>query len=92
MNPEKDEYFEVVLYEPTNGAKIGNINRVLITISNDDGRYLYVAYSNRNKGPIFMLSNMALCRFQLGYAQINGDDRSEFRRAQSAHGNVGRTI
>ena len=37
MNPEKDEYFEVVLYESTNGAKIGNINRVLITISNDDG-------------------------------------------------------
>lgn len=37
MNPEKDEYFEVVLYDPTNGAKIGNINRVLVTISNDDG-------------------------------------------------------
>jgi len=37
MNPEKDEYFEVVLFEPTNGAKIGNINRVLVTISNDDG-------------------------------------------------------
>lgn len=36
LNPEKDEYFEIVLYDPTNGAKIGNINRVLVTISNDD--------------------------------------------------------
>ncbi|XP_065212113.1 sodium/calcium exchanger Calx-like isoform X2 [Planococcus citri] len=36
MDPEKDEYFEIALFEPTNGAKIGNINRTLITISNDD--------------------------------------------------------
>ena len=37
MDPEKDEYFEIALFEPSNGAKIGNINRTLITISNDDG-------------------------------------------------------
>ncbi|KAK7592838.1 hypothetical protein V9T40_007590 [Parthenolecanium corni] len=36
LAPEKDEYFEVVLSDPTGGAKVGYINRILITISNDD--------------------------------------------------------
>lgn len=40
LAPEKDEYFEVVLSDPTGGAKVGYINRILITISNDDGSYL----------------------------------------------------
>lgn len=40
LAPEKDEYFEVVLSEPTGGAKVGYINRILITISNDDGMLL----------------------------------------------------
>ncbi|KAL1129071.1 hypothetical protein AAG570_013603 [Ranatra chinensis] len=35
-DPEKDEHFEVELYEPTAGGRIGNINRIAITISNDD--------------------------------------------------------
>lgn len=38
MCPEKDECFEIKLFDPINGAKIGNVNRIAITISNDDGK------------------------------------------------------
>lgn len=37
MCPEKDECFEIELFSPTGGAKIGNVNRIAITISSDDG-------------------------------------------------------
>lgn len=40
MEPEKDEHFEIELLEPSGGAKIGNINRIAITITNDDGKNL----------------------------------------------------
>uniref|UniRef100_A0A1B6E8E5 Calx-beta domain-containing protein n=1 Tax=Clastoptera arizonana TaxID=38151 RepID=A0A1B6E8E5_9HEMI len=36
FDPEKDECFEIELFNPTGGARIGNINRVAITIANDD--------------------------------------------------------
>ncbi|XP_064104848.1 sodium/calcium exchanger Calx-like isoform X13 [Macrobrachium nipponense] len=36
MTPEKDEHFEIELFEPTGGAKIGQINRTAVTITNDD--------------------------------------------------------
>ncbi|XP_046660345.1 sodium/calcium exchanger 3-like isoform X1 [Homalodisca vitripennis] len=36
FDPEKDEHFEVELFDPTNGARIGNINRMAVTIANDD--------------------------------------------------------
>lgn len=36
MNPEKDEHFEIELYEATGGAQIGKINRTTVTITNDD--------------------------------------------------------
>lgn len=36
MSPEKDEHFEVELYDPEGGAKLGNINRTAVTITNDD--------------------------------------------------------
>ncbi|XP_025412592.1 sodium/calcium exchanger 3 [Sipha flava] len=36
MCPEKDECFEIKLFGPTGGAKIGNVNRIAVTISNDD--------------------------------------------------------
>lgn len=39
MCPEKDECFEIELFEPTGGAKIGNVNRIAITISNDNGKH-----------------------------------------------------
>lgn len=39
MCPEKDECFEIKLFGPTGGAKIGNVNRIAITISNDNGKY-----------------------------------------------------
>lgn len=37
MCPEKDECFEVELFGTTGGARVGNINRIAITISSDDG-------------------------------------------------------
>ena len=36
---ERDEMFEVILSDPSGGAKVGNINRTAITITNDDGQY-----------------------------------------------------
>ncbi|KAE9524627.1 hypothetical protein AGLY_014677 [Aphis glycines] len=36
MCPEKDECFEIKLFGATGGAKIGNVNRIAITISSDD--------------------------------------------------------
>lgn len=36
FDPEKDEHFEIELYDASGGARIGNINRVAITIANDD--------------------------------------------------------
>lgn len=38
MTPEKDEHFEIELYDPEGGAKLGQINRTAVTITNDDGR------------------------------------------------------
>lgn len=42
MDPEKDECFEIELFEPTGGARVGNINRVAVTITNDDGEFLFL--------------------------------------------------
>lgn len=36
MTPEKDEHFEIELFDPQGGAKIGQINRTAVTITNDD--------------------------------------------------------
>jgi len=36
MEFEKDENFEIELYEPEGGAKLGKINRTAVTITNDD--------------------------------------------------------
>ena len=41
MDPEKDEHFEIELFAPTDGARLGNINRICVTISNDDGNYVF---------------------------------------------------
>jgi len=37
MEFEKDENFEVELFNPEFGSKIGKVNRTVITITNDDG-------------------------------------------------------
>ena len=39
MEFEKDENFELELFEPEGGAKIGKVNRTAVTITNDDGKY-----------------------------------------------------
>ncbi|XP_073997281.1 sodium/calcium exchanger Calx-like isoform X2 [Rhodnius prolixus] len=39
LDAEKDEHFEVEIFAPTGGARIGNINRCAITITNDDDFY-----------------------------------------------------
>ncbi|KFM69896.1 Sodium/calcium exchanger 3, partial [Stegodyphus mimosarum] len=36
FNAEKDEHFEVELFDPTGGAIIGQVNRSTVTITNDD--------------------------------------------------------
>ncbi|XP_042238994.1 sodium/calcium exchanger 2-like isoform X3 [Homarus americanus] len=36
MTPEKDEHFEVELFDAEGGAKLGQINRTAVTITNDD--------------------------------------------------------
>ncbi|XP_071449593.1 sodium/calcium exchanger 1-like isoform X2 [Hetaerina americana] len=36
MEPEKDECFEIELFNPTGGATLGAINRMAITITNDE--------------------------------------------------------
>lgn len=36
MEAEKDECFEIELFEPTGGAKLGSINRMAVTITNDE--------------------------------------------------------
>lgn len=47
MCPEKDECFEIKLFGTTGGAKIGNINRIAITISSDDGKCFYYGLIQR---------------------------------------------
>ena len=37
MEFEKDENFEVELFDPEGGAKIGKVSRTAVTITNDDG-------------------------------------------------------
>jgi solute carrier family 8 (sodium/calcium exchanger) len=37
--PEKDECFEVELFNPTGGAKLGRNTKTAITITNDDGKF-----------------------------------------------------
>jgi hypothetical protein len=37
MEFEKDENFEVELFDPEGGAKIGKVCRTAVTITNDDG-------------------------------------------------------
>jgi len=44
LEPEKDEHFEIELFEPTGGAKLGNINRLAVTITNDDGAVLFLFF------------------------------------------------
>ena len=39
---ERDEMFEVILSDATGGAKIGSINRTAVTITNDDGKYIFL--------------------------------------------------
>lgn len=36
MTPEKDEHFEIELFSPEGGSKLGQINRTAVTITNDD--------------------------------------------------------
>ena len=39
MEFEKDENFEIELFDPEGGAKIGKVNRTAVTITNDDGKH-----------------------------------------------------
>ena len=48
MTPEKDEHFEIELLNPEGGAKLGQINRTAVTITNDDGEEQCL-YSNTQR-------------------------------------------
>ena len=39
MEFEKDENFEIELFDAEGGAKIGKVNRTAVTITNDDGNH-----------------------------------------------------
>ena len=39
LTPEKDECFEIEIFNPEGGAKLGRIRKTAVTISNDDGKY-----------------------------------------------------
>lgn len=64
FNAEKDEHFEVEIYEPSGGASIGPVNRSTVTITNDDGGLTYmflcsgrVCYQRRFLFDLAILSN-----------------------------------
>ena len=38
MEFEKDENFEIELFDATDGSKVGRVNRTAVTITNDDGK------------------------------------------------------
>lgn len=38
MEFEKDENFEIELFDATGGSKVGKVNRTAVTITNDDGK------------------------------------------------------
>ena len=40
MEFEKDENFEIELFDPEGGAKIGKVSRTAVTITNDDGKHI----------------------------------------------------
>lgn len=48
LNPEKDEHFEIELYEPEGGAKVGQINRTAVTIINDDSKLTATCFLQLN--------------------------------------------
>ena len=37
---EKNEHFELELFDATGGASVGRLNKTTVTIVNDDGKYL----------------------------------------------------
>lgn len=49
---EKDECFKVELTELSPGAKMGRIQKTIVTIVNDDGLYLLAANSKLNQKSI----------------------------------------
>lgn len=37
LKPERDECFEIELFNPDGGAQLGKLTKMAVTISNDDG-------------------------------------------------------
>ena len=50
MEFEKDENFEIELFDPEGGAKVGKINRTAVTITNDDGKNMYCMFAMYVRG------------------------------------------
>ncbi len=49
LEAEKDESFAVELYEPTGGAQLGAHTRTVVTIINDDGKFIIKLKKKRKK-------------------------------------------
>ncbi len=47
MEFEKDENFEIELFDPEGGAKIGKLSRTAVTITNDDGEHNQILDSHK---------------------------------------------
>ena len=63
MVPEKDECFEVELFNPTGGARLGPITKMAVTITNDEGSWV-VAFRSGSRPTL--TAHFGLGRIQLG--------------------------
>ncbi|CAG0887576.1 unnamed protein product [Darwinula stevensoni] len=73
--PEKNEHFEVELLNPVGGARVGKINRVTVTITNDDD---FNSIMNR----MLLMTNANMDKFQV-HTESWGD---QFKEALSVNG------
>ena len=67
MEFEKDENFEIELFEPQGGAKLGKVARTAVTITNDDGK-AFLPNCNYNPGILIQTKNIYL--FSLSFYRI----------------------
>ena len=68
MEFEKDENFEVELFDPEGGAKIGKMSRTAVTITNDDGENSDTFYSYLTNRALITATDGAAGIFPNSYA------------------------
>ncbi len=60
MEFEKDENFEIELFDPEGGAKIGKVSRTAVTITNDDGKHSQILDNHKFNLQLCMVANNEL--------------------------------